>query len=281
MDRDVIKPQVAKELPPLRLIHLYPDLLNLYGDNGNIIALMKRAERRGLQLDVTAKSLNDSLDADEFDIIFIGGGQDSQQLTVQRDLLRTKAKAIRQAAETDKVILAICGGYQLLGKSVELHNGAQMEGLSIIDAVTTVGEGRLIGDTLYRADFLAAAKAAEGGSRMQATGTVKDSRDRRLLVGFENHGSRTYLGPGLAPLATVLHGKGNNGEDGTEGARWKQVFCTYSHGSFLPKNPAMTDYLLKKAIEKRIGGHYELSELAAKYEDNARELLWGQVFEKS
>lgn len=252
------------QYPKLRIVHLYPDLLNLYGDNGNVIALKLRAERRGIETEIIHRTVGEPLTADEFDILFIGGGQDSQQNTVGQDLLHTKKEAIAEAANNNQVILAICGGYQLLGHSVELHNGAKMEGLHIIDAETRVGSGRLIGDTVYQADFLGAHAEDQ-------------AHDPQILFGFENHGSRTYLGPNAQPLAKVLHGKGNNGEDSYEGARFNNVFCTYSHGSFLPKNPAMTDYLIEQALSKQTGQTVKLEAIDSRYEIEARRLLFKRL----
>lgn len=259
--------QMRADWPTIRIVHLYPDLLNLYGDIGNIISLTQRAKRRGIAVELIQKTVGDSLRADEFDILFIGGGQDSQQSVVGQDLLRTKADALRLAAEQDRVILAICGGYQLLGKRVGLHNGAEMEGLAIVDCETRVGEGRLIGDTMVQADFL------DPG----ASGPITSSVDKRLLIGFENHGSRTYLGSEANPLGRVIYGQGNNSEDGYEGARQRNVFCTYSHGSFLPKNPAMTDYLLTLALESRLGEPIQLPDIDLRYEAAARHALWQQL----
>ncbi len=255
--------------PELRIVHLYPDLLNLYGDIGNIISLTQRAGRRGIKTKVISRTIGDRLMAEEFDILFIGGGQDSQQSVVQADLLKTKSEAIARAAESGKVILAICGGYQLLGKRVGLQNGAEMTGLGIIDVETKVGQGRLIGDTLYQADFLGDGSGSE----------IRDPADPRLLIGFENHGSRTYLGSGVRPLAKVLYGKGNNSEDGYEGAMWKHVFCTYSHGSFLPKNPAMADHLLQLAMREHLGDDFVLPGLDPGYEQEARRMMWERIKE--
>ncbi len=264
-----MKIQYNNSWPVLRIVHLYPDLLNLYGDIGNIISLSQRAKRRGLRTKVVSKTVGDPLLPEDFDILFIGGGQDSQQSVVQTDLLRTKADTIHRAADDGKVILAICGGYQLLGKRVGLQNGTEMAGLGIIDVETRVGQGRLIGDTLYQADFLAPDLTTE----------ITSADDPRLLFGFENHGSRTYLGPGVEPLAKVLSGKGNNSEDGYEGAKWKHVFCTYSHGSFLPKNPVMTDHLLQLAMREHLGGDFVLPSLEPGYEQEARRLMWQRMKE--
>lgn len=264
-----LKTQYNDSWPELRIVHLYPDLLNLYGDIGNIISLSQRGMRRGLRTKIVSKSVGDVLQAEDFDILFIGGGQDSQQSVVQADLLRTKSDAIHRAADDGKVILAICGGYQLLGKRVGLQNGTEMEGLGVIDVETRVGQGRLIGDTLYQADFLASDLKTE----------ISSPSDPRLLFGFENHGSRTYLGAGVKPLAKVLHGKGNNSEDGFEGAHWKHVFCTYSHGSFLPKNPVMTDHLLQLAMRRYLGEDFVLPDLDRAYEQEARRMMWKRLKE--
>ncbi|MDD2214511.1 MAG: glutamine amidotransferase [Oscillospiraceae bacterium] len=260
------EPQGLKQL---KLCHLYPDLLNLYGDIGNIIALTQRARVLGVSLERQAVSMGTVLDPEAFDIFFIGGGQDAQQTAIQGDLLKNK-QGLCQAARQGKVILAVCGGYQLLGEKVGLANGSQMEGLGILDVRTESGSGRLIGDTVYQADFL----------QPDLDGPAVGPTDRRLLFGFENHGSRTYLQGRARPLAKVLYGYGNNGQDGTEGACWEQVYGTYSHGSFLPKNPAMTDYLIRQAYQTRYGCTLDLpapDRLEIQYESQARAQAWQRV----
>ncbi|NJP39965.1 glutamine amidotransferase [Oscillospiraceae bacterium HV4-5-C5C] len=258
-----------QDLQPLKLCHLYPDLLNLYGDIGNIIALTQRARVLGVSLERYAVSMGTVLDPEAYDIFFIGGGQDAQQTAIQGDLLKNK-QGLCKAAQQGKVILAVCGGYQLLGEKVALANGSVMQGLGILDVHTESGRGRLIGDTVYQAGFL----------QPELTGPADSPADSRLLFGFENHGSRTYLKGRARPLAKVLYGYGNNGEDGTEGACWEQVYGTYSHGSFLPKNPAMTDYLLQQAYQRRYGRKLDLpsaDQMDTQYENQARAQAWQRL----
>lgn len=238
--------------PKLKLCHLYPDLLNLYGDRGNIIALMRRASLRGIELTVDAITLGDKFAPLKYDMVFLGGGQDAEQNILRKDFVTEKGSAVKEAVEANRVFLCICGGYQMMGLYYEEHDGVKIDCLGALN-VWTVGEkNRFIQDTVYSCDFLPGDK---------------------LLYGFENHSGRTYLGEGVKPLAKVLSGAGNNGRDGYEGAVYKNVYCTYSHGSFLPKNPAMTDYLLKKAVEVQTGAPFVLPELDTDTEDFARKAL--------
>lgn len=238
--------------PVLRLCHLYPDLLNLYGDRGNIIALMRRASLRGIELTVDAITLGEKFDPDQYDMIFLGGGQDAEQNILRKDFVTAKGNAVKEAVEANKVFLCICGGYQMMGLYYEEHDGVKIDCLGALNLWTVGKKNRFIQDTVYSCDFL----PGDG-----------------LLYGFENHSGRTYLGEGVKPLAKVLSGAGNNGEDGFEGAVYRNVYCTYSHGSFLPKNPAMTDYLLKKAVEVQTGASFTLPELDTDIEDFARKAL--------
>lgn len=239
----------------LRIVHLYPDLLNLYGDRGNLITLQKRCQWRGIGCTVTPVSLSQPFQAGECDLVFLGGGQDYEQNLLHRDLLEQKGPAIRAAVDDGLVFLCICGGYQLMGRYYEEQDGRRIDCLGAID-IWTVGQSRrMIGDTRYHSAFLA--------------GRGLDP----LLVGFENHSGRTRLGPGVRPLATVIKGGGNNGEDKTEGAIYKNVYCTYSHGSFLPKNPDMADYLIETALKRRFPDFGQLDPLDHTLEDNARNYL--------
>lgn len=237
----------------LRICHLYPDLLNLYGDRGNLITLNRRCEWRGIDCGVRSVSLGDKFIAADFDLVFLGGGQDYEQNILQQDFLKEKGEYIRRAVEDGLVFLCICGGYQLMGEYYEEPDGRRIECLGAIDVRTIGRKDRLIGNTLAHSGFL------------QEIG-----RDP-LLVGFENHGGRTWLGKEVRPLAKVIKGKGNNGQDGSEGAIYKNVYCTYYHGSFLPKNPAMADYLIKTALERRYGPIAELDKLDDSLAENARQ----------
>jgi len=254
---DVVTRQqdLMKNQEPIRIAHLYPDLLNLYGDRGNLITLQKRMAWRGIDSVVEPVGLNESYDPKRYDITFIGGGQDYEQSLLHADLIHEKGPAIRQAVMQERVFLCICGGYQLMGQYYRTHDDAMIDCLGIMDLYTEAGNKRLIGDTVYESALL-----AESGF---------DAR----LYGFENHSGRTMLGPGVRPLATVVRGYGNNGEDQTEGAIYKNVYCTYSHGSFLPKNPDMADYLIYKAIERRIPSFGQLPKLDNTIENNARNYL--------
>jgi CobQ-like glutamine amidotransferase family enzyme len=215
----------------LRLGHLYPTLMNVYGDRGNIICLQRRCGRRGIDLQVTALGLRAPLDREEFDLLFMGGAQDREQRLVSDDLVRMKGPALRAAAEAGVVVLAVCGGYQLAGHFYRGADGEELRGAGVLD-LQTVHPGprakRLIGNLVAR---------WSGGE----------------LAGFENHGGRTYLGPGCEPLAEVVKGFGNDGESGFEGARYKNVFGTYLHGPLLPKNPEFADHLISLALARRYG----------------------------
>lgn len=217
----------------INICHLYPDLLNLYGDRGNIIALKKRAEWRGINVDVSNISLGDEFAPEKYDIIFLGGGQDYEQEIIQDDLIKNKGTKIKNAIENNKVFLCICGGYQLLGKYYKTWDGREIEFLGALNLWTIGGKRRMIGNMVFECDFLISG---------QCDGKV---------VGFENHSGRTFLGNGVKPLGRVIKGYGNNGEDRYEGAVYKNVYCSYSHGSLLPKNPALTDHLLNLALNQK------------------------------
>ena len=231
----------------LRLAHLYPKLMNLYGDRGNILSLRRRCQQRGITLAVDELEIGDALDPDAYDLIFIGGAQDREQQRVAADLLETKAQALHQAVEQGVALLAVCGGYQLLGRHYRPAAGEELAGVGIFDA-WTVHPGptarRFIGNVVVR---------WQGGT----------------LVGFENHGGRTYLGPGARPLAKVIVGFGNNGRDGSEGVvQGDNAFGTYLHGSLLPKNPRFADHLIAQALRRRYG-ELELAPLDDVLEERA------------
>lgn len=239
----------------ITICHLYPDLLNLYGDRGNIIALTKRCEWRGIQVQIKSLSLNDRFSPEACDILFIGGGQDYEQSIIQDDLQKGKREAIREAVEANKVILAICGGFQLLGRYYKTHDGKEIECIGALDLWTHGSSDRLIGNLIYECDFL-----------------KSDQFDGRI-VGFENHSGKTWLGSGVKPMGKVVSGFGNNGEDGYEGAVYKNTYCTYSHGSLLPKNPALTDHLLTLALRNKYSDFESLPPLDDSFEKAARDSL--------
>jgi CobQ-like glutamine amidotransferase family enzyme len=216
----------------LRIAHLYADEMNIYGDRGNILTLQKRAEWRGIPVEVTAVGRGSPPDLGQFDLLFWGGGQDRDQRLVFEDLSVHKADGIRAAVDRGAVVLAVCGGYQLLGQYYVTADGQKLPGLGLLDLHTIPGPRRNIGNVLVDA------------SGLGITPTT--------LVGFENHSGKTYLGSGLQPLGRVLRGTGNNGEDGTEGVAAGNVFGTYLHGSLLPKNPQLADLLLVRALGRAL-----------------------------
>ena len=212
----------------LNICHLYPDVLNLYGDRGNVLTMKKRLEWRGVGCNVTELPLGERRPLGKYDLFFIGGGQDFEQSLLLDDFRAGKGADLRAAVEDGKAFLCVCGGYQLMGHSYETHEGERFEFLGALDLVTTGAKERLIGNFAFDTEF----------------GPV---------VGFENHSGRTKLGPGVQPLGQVIVGYGNNGEDGTEGARYKNVFGTYSHGPVLPKNPELCDGILTAALVRKYG----------------------------
>lgn len=211
----------------LNLAYLYPKLLNIYGDRGNILTLIYRCKVRGINLNVTTISINEDIDYERFDIYFIGGGQDQQQALVSSDL-QNKKKSLNKAIESNSVFLTVCGGYQLLGKYYRTYDGKELQGIEALDLYTVGGDKRMIGNVL-----------------------CKELGSNETIVGFENHSGKTFLGSLLSPFAKVLRGNGNNGEDGFEGVRYKNVFGTYLHGSLLPKNTHLADKLIRLALERK------------------------------
>jgi CobQ-like glutamine amidotransferase family enzyme len=239
----------------LRIAHLYADLMNIYGDRGNIIVLQRRSLWRGIDVSIRPISLDQPLAWQEFDLIMVGGGQDRQQTLVAADLCQTKAAALYAARNDGRVILAVCGGYQLLGRFYRGADGSELTGLGLFD-LHTIHPGpaapRCIGDIVVRCDW---------------------DEHHRDLVGFENHGGRTYLGPDCAPLGSVRAGFGNNGRDGGEGGRTHHAYGTYLHGSLLPKNPWFADHLIATALQHRYGPGVTLSPLDDSLEAAAHERI--------
>jgi len=218
---------------PLRLGHLFPRAMTIYGDTGNICALRRRAEWRGIAVEVVPIESGPA-DLCGCDLLFIGGGQDRDQSAVVADLVTHKRDSLGRAVDEGVAVFAVCGGYQLLGHDYVDAEGRVLEGLGLLDLRSRAGEDRWIGNVLVEAE-------AQMGLA------------ERRLVGFENHGGRTHLGPGLRPLGRVVVGGGNNGEDGGEGVVCGRVVGTYLHGSLLPKNPHLADWLLAAALAHRDG----------------------------
>jgi len=200
----------------------------MYGDRGNILALEKRSQWRHIEVDLKAIEIGETIDPEWADIYFVGGGQDKQQIMIAEDLQR-HANSLKQAADNGAVMLSVCGGYQLFGHYYQPHEGPKLPGISLLDAYTVAGNKRMIGNV-----------------------TIK-LPDDTTLVGFENHSGKTFLGKDISPLGKVIKGNGNNGEDGFEGAHYKNIYGTYLHGSLLPKNPQFADKLIAEALTRRYG----------------------------
>lgn len=210
---------------------LYPDLMNIYGDRGNILTLLKRAEWRGFDARALDLPRGATTGMEGVDVFFFGGGQDREQALVYQDLVDNKRERLEEAVAGGAIVLAVCGGYQLLGDFYQTAEGERFPGIGLIDVRTEAGKQRFIGDVVVDAKI---------------EGLVPPT-----LVGFENHSGRTFLGPAAEPLGRVLIGAGNNGSDGTEGCLQGGVLGTYLHGSLLPKNPQLADYLILRALRRR------------------------------
>jgi CobQ-like glutamine amidotransferase family enzyme len=230
---------------------LYPDLMNIYGDRGNILTLLQRAEWRGYEVRLLELGRGNHKGMDEVDVFFFGGGQDREQALVYADLLEFKQPQLARAVAEGAQILAVCGGYQLLGHYYQTAGGERYDGIGLIDVRTEAGKKRFIGDVVVETD-------------------IADLKPR-TLVGFENHSGRTFLGPKAKPLGRVVIGNGNNGSDGYEGFIQGGVIGSYLHGSLLPKNPHLADHLIRGALKRR--GVDELSPLDDSAELAAHELI--------
>lgn len=206
---------------------LYPTKMNIYGDRGNVIALSRRAEWRGIPTRVVPIHIGEPIPND-VDIFFFGGGQDQEQIAVSRDLQGAKGEALKAAVAEGAALLAVCGGYQLLGHEYRPHEGEPLPGIGLFDLTTVAGPERFIGNVVVDSEW-------------------------GELVGFENHSGLTYLGPGVRPLGRVRVGRGNNGKDGTEGAVYRYAIGCYLHGALLPKNPRLADWLIAAGLRRRHG----------------------------
>ncbi|MFV0519378.1 MAG: type 1 glutamine amidotransferase [Lachnospirales bacterium] len=240
----------------LNFCHLYPDLLNVYGDFGNILILKYRCEQRGIKVNLFNVKLKDDFLYNEMDIVLLGGGQDFEQSIVSEDL-KAKAEDIKKYIEEDGVFIGICGGYQLLGEHYITAKGDVVEGLKILPIKTEQGNSRFINDII-----------------------IEDLENKNTYVGFENHGGLTYLLDEAKPLGKVLYGNGNNGEDGFEGVRYKNTVGTYLHGSLLAKNPLLADELIKKALYKKYKKEIDLDYLDNTLEECAKEILVEKLLSK-
>lgn len=230
----------------VKIAWLYGQRMNIYGDRGNVIALAQRARWRGVEPEVVEIGIGDPI-PDDVDIFFFGGGQDDEQIAVSRDLAGAKGEALKSAVDRGAALLAICGGYQLLGHEYRPYNADVLPGIGLFDVTSEAGPERFIGNV------------------------VIDTDEWGTLVGFENHSGLTWLGEGAEPMGTVRIGRGNNGTDGTEGARWRNAVGCYLHGALLPKNPNLADWLLQAGLNRRHDSGVILTTLGDQVERAAHE----------
>ncbi len=228
--------------------HLYPDYLNIYADRGNIAVLERRAAWRGIELDYRAIGLGEAVRPGEHDLLYVGGGQDREQALVSADLV-TKAPALEEAVAGGAALLAVCGGYQLLGRFYRDRAGVELPGAGVFDLHTIAGERRMIGDVLLESELVPG--------------------EPHTMAGFENHAGRTILGPAATPLGRVLAGYGNDGESGYEGVRRGRALGTYLHGPLLPRNPRLADWLIGEALRHGGGEPFDLAPLPDELERSA------------
>lgn len=231
----------------IKVAHLYPDLMNIYGDRGNLISLTKRCQWRNIAIDVVGLGIGDEVQEGAYDLFFMGGGQDREQYLVCDDLQKIKGDRIRYEIENGAAALTICGGYQLFGRFYRPFDADELPGIGVFDAYTIAGDTRYIGNVIIESNL--------------------DGRTRSI-VGFENHSGKTYLEGNTQSLGKVIAGKGNNGEDGFEGAVSGGAIGTYLHGSILPKNPPLTDFLIRKALQRKYG-EVELAQIDDRIEERA------------
>ena len=229
--------------------HLYPDYLNIYADRGNMAVLERRAAWRGIEFEYRTIGMGEPVSPGEHDLYYVGGGQDREQALVAEDL-QQKGQALAEAVATGAAFLAVCGGYQLLGRYYRDRSGAELPGIGLLPHHTVAGERRMIGDVLLECEL--------------------EPGERRTLAGFENHAGRTYLDEGAEPLGQVVAGFGNNGEDGLEGARVGGAIGTYLHGPLLPRNPWLADWLLARALARSLGETPQLEPLTDDFESRAQ-----------
>jgi CobQ-like glutamine amidotransferase family enzyme len=231
----------------IRLLHLYPRHLNIYADRGNLMVLSQRCTARGIELEVHELQLGEHFQWDAVDLFYVGGGQDRDQARVAEEFAGAVGAAIAAAVDSDAALLAVCGGYQLLGHGYTAHDGSRMQGLGVFDADTVAGDTRLIGNVAIEATLPA----------------IADQPEQHFVVaGFENHAGRTTLAQGQAPLGRVIAGHGNDGRSGWEGAIVRSAIGTYLHGPLLPRNPQLADWLIRAALEHaEVGSGHGLAAL--------------------
>lgn len=252
----------------LTIAYLYPKSMNIYGDYGNILTLQKRCEWRGIKIKIDEIEIGDNYDFTKADMVFAGGGQDKSQLRIAKDL-QTRKINIKKAVESNVIFLLICGSYQLFGHYFLTSENTKIHGISILDIYTKASNQRKIGNVIIRVE------------------AIHELPLQNTLVGFENHSGNTFINqivethcnaslPKTEPLGKIIKGFGNNGQDGNEGARYRNVFGTYLHGSLLPKNPYFADYLIKLALERKYKKEIALEKLDDEIENQAHAFILKQ-----
>lgn len=240
------------ERPRIRIGWLYPEYMNLYGDRGNVIVLEQRSRWHGLEPVITQVTLGQKADFRQFDLLMMGGGQDREQGLIAEDFLKVKGTSLGEAIHDGLAVLAVCGGYQMLGKYFKTHKGEVLQYTGIIDLWTEGSGDRLIGNAIVESEIFG---------------------EKQTLVGFENHSGKTYLGKGVKPLGRVVRGYGNNGQDKLEGVVFKHCIGTYLHGSILPKNPHLADWLIQKGLDRRYKGDVKVGQLNDELEQRAHDAI--------
>lgn len=247
------------ERPQIHIGWLYPEYMNLYGDRGNVIVLEQRSRWHGLEPVVTKVTLGAPANFHDFDLVMFGGGQDREQGIIAQDFLKVKGGSLGEAIHDGLAVIAVCGGFQMLGKYFKTYKGEMLTFTGILDLWTEGSTDRMIGNAIIDSDIF-------GGSR--------------TLVGFENHSGKTYLGAGLKPLGRVVKGYGNNGKDSQEGVVFKNTIGTYLHGSILPKNPHLADWLIQRALDRRYKGQVQVGMLNDELEQRAHTAIIKRFGEK-
>lgn len=240
------------ERPKIRIAWLYPEYMNLYGDRGNIIVLEQRSRWHGLDPVTTQITLGQQVDFREFDLLMMGGGQDREQGLIAEDFLKVKGNSLGEAIHDGLPVLAVCGGYQMLGRHFKTHKGEVLKYTGILDLWTEGSEERLIGNAVVESEIFG---------------------ETRTIVGFENHSGKTFLGSGMKPLGRVVRGHGNNGKDKAEGVLFKHCIGTYLHGSILPKNPHLADWLIGRGVERQYGDSVKIGKLNDELEERAHQAI--------
>jgi len=257
-------------MPKLTVGYLYPSVMCHYGDRGNLICLTKRCEWRGIDVDIQHLERGDAVDPDRIDLFLMGGGADSHQRLIAEDMVKVKGEAVRTAIEEGAAALMVCGGYQLWGEFYRAYDGTELPGLAMFPSYT-----------IHRAAQIGSRLGSISDARaVRSVGNLAVQWEDRTLIGFENHGGRTYLRPGAQALGRVLVGEGNNSEDGWEGCVYRNAIGTYLHGSVLPKNPALADRLIESGLRRREPG-FRLEPLDDELERAAHESVLQWVLEQS